>query len=111
MVTTHVVEAGKALTITPMIGRAGLRLIGDIDLATAAGLATALDELVHGDGDVHLDLAELQFVDVSGASVVVAAAAALGVHRALVLHDPPPVLSQILNRFWPDTAGIQVDGS
>lgn len=109
MVTTHVVEAGKALTITPMIGRAGLRLIGDIDLATAAGLAKSLDELVHGAGDVHLDLAELQFVDVSGASVVVSAATRLSADRTLVLHNAPPVLSQILNRFWPDAAGIQVD--
>lgn len=109
MVTTHVVEAGKALTITPMIDRAGLRLIGDIDLATGAGLAKALDDVAHGVGDVHLDLAQLRFVDVSGASVVVTAAAALGVHRTLILHNPPPVLSQLLGRFWPDAAGIQVD--
>jgi len=111
MVTTQVVEAGKALTITPTADSAGLRLVGDIDLATAAALAAALDELVHGDGDVHLDLAELRFVDVSGASVVVSAAARLGADRAIVLHNPPSVLRQILDRFWPDAAWIQVDVS
>lgn len=108
MVTTDVMEAGKALTITPMAGSAGLRLIGDVDLATAAALAAALGEFAHGDGDLHLDLAELRFVDVSGASVLVAAANQLGANRALVLHNPPPVLSQILDRFWPDAVGIQV---
>ena len=111
MVTTQVVDAGTALTITPMVGSAGLRLIGDIDLATAAALAEALDELVHGDGDVHLDLAQLQFVDVSGASVMIAAATRLGADRAIVLHNPPSVLSRLLERFWPDAAGIRVDGS
>ncbi|MGH4026162.1 MAG: STAS domain-containing protein [Pseudonocardiaceae bacterium] len=109
MVTTHVVEAGAALTITPIADSAGLRLVGDIDLATAAALAAALDELVRGNGDVHLDLAELRFVDVSGASVVVSAATRLGADRAIVLHNPPSVLIRILDRFWPDAAGIQVD--
>ncbi|HEX2300284.1 MAG TPA: STAS domain-containing protein [Pseudonocardiaceae bacterium] len=109
--TTHVVEAGKALTITPMTDSAGLCLVGDIDLATAAALAAALDDLVQGDGDIHLDLAELQFVDLSGASVMVSAATRLGPDRAIVLHNPPPVLSQMLQRFWPAAAGILVDVS
>lgn len=111
MVTTHVMEAGKGLTIRPMAGSAGWRLVGDVDLATATVLAAALDEFAHADGDLHLDLADLTFVDVSGASVVVAAAGRLSADRAIVLHDPPPVLNRILDRFWPDAAGIQVDFS
>lgn len=111
MAMTHAAQAEKALTITPMTGGPGLRLIGEVDLATGPVLAAALDELVRGGGDVHLDLAELQFVDVSGASVVVAAAAALGSGRTLVLHRPPAVLSQILDRFWPGADRIRVDWS
>lgn len=111
MATTHAAQAGQALTITPMIDGPGLRLVGEVDLATAPVLAGALDELVRGDGDVHLDLAQLRFVDVSGASVVVAAAAELGAGRKLVLHRPPVALSQILARFWPGADRIQVDAS
>ena len=111
MAMTHATQAGKALTITPATDGLGLRLIGEVDLATAPVLAEALDELVRGAGDVHLDLAELQFVDVSGASVVVAAAAALGAGRTLVLHRPPEVLNQILDRFWPGADRIRVDAS
>lgn len=110
MVTTRATATGEALTIRPMVGRSGLCLVGEVDLATAAALKSALDGLTEGDGDVHLDLAGLQFVDVSGVAVLVAAAAQLAPDRALVLHDPPPALSQILDRFWDGVARIRVAG-
>lgn len=108
---TQAAEAGNALTITSMTGRAGARLVGEVDLATAPVLQAALDGLLNGDGDVHLDLAELRFVDISGVAVLVAAAARLAPDRSLVLHDPPPALGRIMGRFWAGVARIRVDGA
>jgi anti-anti-sigma factor len=103
--------ASTTLTIIPTTGGAGVRLVGEVDLATAAMLAKALDELVSRDADVYLELGELQFVDISGVSVLVAVATSLGAGRTMVLHDPPVVLRQILDCFWPGVAGIRVDVS
>lgn len=106
---TRTAATGAALTIRPMVSRTGLCLVGEVDLATAPALKSALEGLMDGDGDVHLDLAGLQFVDVSGVAVLVAAAAQMVPGRALVLHDPPHALSQILDRFWGGVARIRVD--
>jgi anti-anti-sigma factor len=108
MVITRSAPAGEALMISPMPGYAGLRLHGDIDLATASALQTRLDELVDGEGDVHLDLAGLRFVDLNGAAVLVAVATRLGPARSLVLHAPSPALSQLLDEFWGGLARIRV---
>jgi anti-anti-sigma regulatory factor len=94
-----------------MTGQVGAHLHGDVDLATVPILEAALDKLVADDGDVHLGLAGLHFVDLSGTSVLVAAAAQLGPERRLVLHDPPPALSQLLDGFWDGVARIRVNVS
>ena len=111
MVMTRTAETGIALIITPMSGRVGLRLVGEVDLATAPDLEAALDELLDGGQDVHLDLAELRFVDIGGAAVLVAAAARLAPGRSLVLHDPPPALREIVDRFWSGVVRIQLGDS
>lgn len=113
MVTTHPATAREALTITPTAERDGADLVGDIDLATMPAFEAVLDRLVAGDGcgDVHLGLAGLQFVDLSGAAVLVAAAAQLGPGRTLVLRDPTLVLCQILYGFWNGVIRTQVNFS
>jgi anti-sigma B factor antagonist len=63
---------------------------GEIDLATAPQLATAFDGIETSSGStVHVDLAEVSFLDSSGISVLVdlrsrleAAGASLALHRA-----------------------------
>lgn len=109
MVTPRPAVPGTALTITPMTTWAGAELAGDLDLATRPAFEAVLDRLVAGDGDVHLGLAGLRFVDLSAAATLVAAAAQMGPDRTLVLHDPPLVLSQILHGFWNGVTRIQVN--
>ena len=55
----------SALEISPLPGVAGLRLDGELDLATAPLLKEALVDLGYK-RDVHLDLALLTFLDSSG---------------------------------------------
>jgi anti-anti-sigma factor len=42
------------------------RLMGELDLATADELIKLLEPAVRGDGDLRLDLAGLEFMDVAG---------------------------------------------
>lgn len=66
-----------------------LRLIGAADLAGQAQLRTALGAL--DDDRVHLDLRELTFMDVCCLNEL------LRLRARLVLHDPPSVVTRMLN--------------
>jgi hypothetical protein len=55
-------------------------------------------------GDVHLDLAELDTVDVLAIITLLRGAAALCDGRHLVLHNPPPAVRQMLDAVG-DTVG------
>lgn len=70
-----------------------VRLVGDLDLASADLLLAAVDEaLADGAPSLVLDCAKLEFVDPAGLSALVRAA-----HRApgLVLDHPPPLLLRV----------------
>lgn len=73
------------------------RLPGPADLRTRPDFAELLRALCRqADGDVHLDLSEMDFVDAWGAAALVEAAATLG-GGLLVLHNPPPSLRRLLD--------------
>jgi anti-anti-sigma factor len=84
-------EPDPAITIVPT--PSGVRVIGELDLATAPALAAALDPLPGEHGDVELDLAGVEFVDSSALSVLVGVqhrADAAG-RRVRIVHPTPPV--------------------
>lgn len=66
----------------------GLRLVGELDLATVGLLVAALETLP-ADADV-LDLAELTFMDASGLHALERYAATLNGTGPLVLENAPP---------------------
>ncbi|CAM03468.1 anti-anti-sigma regulatory factor [Saccharopolyspora erythraea NRRL 2338] len=81
---------------------AGLRVAGEVDMTTHAHWNRALRHVVGGgSGDVHLDLAELVFIDARGTALVVDAARSLASGRRFVLHRPPSCLRRILTALWP----------
>lgn len=87
------------------------RLTGHADLRTRPDFAELLHALcAQATGDVHLDLAELDFVDVSGAMTLLSAAHALG-EGHLVLHNPPASLRRVLHLLGPSVAeaGVRLD--
>ena len=85
----------SALEISPLTGVAGLRLDGELDLATAPLLEEALVDL-GSERDVHLDLALLTFLDSSGVHVIVALARSLDGSRSVVLVNPSTAVRRCL---------------
>jgi anti-anti-sigma factor len=85
----------SVLEISPLPGVAGLRLDGELDLATAPLLKAALVDL-GSERDVHLDLALLTFIDSSGLHVIVAMAESLDGNRSVVLVNPSTAVMRCL---------------
>jgi ABC-type transporter Mla MlaB component len=97
------------LVLRPLPDLSGYAAIGEIDASNRPILATALAELVSGDGDVHLDLGQVRFVDVGTATLLVSIARGLTDGRQLLLHHPPYELSFMFTNLWPGTATIETD--
>lgn len=77
--------------IRPLEGRPGLRVIGELDLATAPRLQEALEELPL-DGEITLDLGELEFMDSTGLHVIASFARARNGNGHIVIDSPSPAL-------------------
>ena len=88
------------------------RLQGHADLTTRPDVEALLLVLCgQATGDVHLDLAELDFIDVSGVISLLRAASTLPQGAHLVLSNPPPAMRRILDVLGPAVAesGVRVD--
>jgi len=66
----------------------GLRLVGEIDLATVDDLTAALEPHVREGGDITLDVAGVRFMGSSGAQVLIRALVSLEGRGRLVLVQP-----------------------
>ncbi|ANS65036.1 hypothetical protein SLINC_2812 [Streptomyces lincolnensis] len=109
-----VVGATPELTVSPLAERSGLRMAGEVGLATREIWERALEQAVNGDGDgdvYYLELSSVTFVDVAGVGALACAAQRLPDGRRMVLHRPPPVLRRVLETFWPDLSAIEVSMS
>lgn len=109
------------LAISPLPGRVGLRLEGEVDLVNQERLRAALAALpLTGSDEVILDLGGLRFIDVAGTRVLMAPTQRSPGLR-LILYDPPASLCHLIGLVWPDakvelrsscgsggTAGIEV---
>jgi ABC-type transporter Mla MlaB component len=76
------------LKIVPLVGRPGLRLSGEVDLATRALFVREFDAQLGGTGDVHLELAELSFIDVGGVALLATRALAFRRREAASAASP-----------------------
>jgi anti-anti-sigma factor len=90
------------LSETAIPRQPGVRVTGHADVSTKLNFEQFLVTLCRqSDGDMHLDLAELDFIDVSGVITLVRAADSLGDGRKLILHNPPESLRRILDLLMP----------
>jgi len=98
-----------SVTAAPEAGEvAGLAVSGEIDIATAPQLRTALaDAIARSPHGVDLDLGDCTFIDSTGLQVIVRAAVALADQGgSLSLGRPPDRLRRLF-----ETAGIDaIDG-
>jgi anti-anti-sigma factor len=83
--------SGFSISISDRNGRAVVVIRGELDLATAPDLETALSELQEAGQDVAVDLRELEFMDSTGLRALVAAhARAEDSERTFVIVRPRP---------------------
>lgn len=78
----------SVLEMSPLVDGEGLRLAGELDLATAPKLAEALLDFASSEGELHLNLSGLTFLDSSGLHVILALADSRGDDRPVVLLNP-----------------------
>jgi anti-anti-sigma factor len=95
--------------MSPLVNRKGLRLAGELDLATAPGLTEALLDFASSEGEVHLDLGEVSFLDSSGLRVILALARSRGDNGSVVLLNPSAFILRILEIMGIDEhPGIEI---
>jgi anti-anti-sigma factor len=82
--------------MSPLVNGKGLRLAGELDLATAPGLTEALLDFASSESDVHLHLSEVSFLDSSGLRVILALARSRGDTASVVLLAPSAAILRIL---------------
>lgn len=95
----------------------GLMLAGDIDEFTYPRLTIALAGLADGDGDIHLDLAAVQYCDLAGLRALIRLSAGHGDRpdhegRRVILHGLPAHLKTVLHILgWDCMPGLVLAGA
>lgn len=99
--------ADKQLVITQTWEPPGLSISGVIDLFNVDAFARSLNSSLDGEGDMNVDLSQLEFCDVSGIRALVSAAERLGSRRRLVLLGLPPQLQTVMTVVgWANLPGL-----
>jgi anti-sigma B factor antagonist len=75
-------------TIIERSGPRSFRLSGNIDASNAANVADALEPYFREEGDITIDLSELEFIDSVGLGVFVTATKGLRGTGKLILENP-----------------------
>lgn len=98
--------APNDLTITWLGDPVRLSVAGEVDVSTREQFKAALAETLGDQGDVHLDLMDVSFMDTHAATVVVHTAKRLQDEggRLVVLH-PPDSLTRVFEMMWADRDG------
>ncbi len=97
------------LVITSLPGRAGLRLVGEVDVINHGQFRSALAALLANcPATIHLDTAGLRFIDVAGTGEIITALRSRPGLR-IILHSPPRSLRRIITLLWPE-ANIKITG-
>jgi anti-anti-sigma factor len=96
------VFADKQLVVTRTMEPWGLLFSGEVDISNSHAVADCIGMTFLGDQDVHLDVSELIFCDISGIRSFVDAAQNLDEGR-LMIHGLPPLLQKVMRvTGWAD---------
>lgn len=103
------VYADKQLMIRRTWDPPGLSVSGVIDVFNVDSFSRSLNSSLDGQGDLNVDLSELEFCDVSGIRVLVKAAERVGDRRRLVLLGLPPRLQTVMATVgWTSLPGLVI---
>lgn len=90
----------------------GLRVAGEVDHNNTPAFGEVLAAATHTGGDVHVDLAGLEFINVEGLRLLMSAAAQVSPSGALVLEALPPHLFRVIHLAgWDATPGLEFGGA
>lgn len=99
----------KQLVIRHTVPRNGLSFSGVVDVHNADSVASALSGQLNGHGDLHIDLSQVEFCDVSGIRALVSAAHGSNGRRRLVVHGLPPLLQRVMTLVgWGQLPGLEL---
>ena len=88
--------ADKQLVVLRTASPPGIRLEGEIDASNSNAVSSAVAAAVGLEGDVHVDVSNLLFCDISGIRELVSAAQAMVPGRRLLLHGMPALLETVI---------------
>ena len=89
----------------------GLKLIGELDVATSPALIKALLDLPRADTQVTLDLGEVTFVDSCGIRAILSLAKSANGSGPVILLNPSEAVSRVFEILGlEDHVGIEVRG-
>ncbi|GHE30532.1 hypothetical protein GCM10017673_36520 [Streptosporangium violaceochromogenes] len=104
-----VVHNHSRLRITCSLSPSSLKIEGDLDCFSLPVLVRLLDS-IPGDGDIYVDLAGLEFIDVSSLRALVTTAAQLQDGHVLTLQSTPPQVRRLLDLTgWREAPGLRLD--
>ncbi|MGW6270187.1 STAS domain-containing protein [Streptomyces sp. NPDC055060] len=100
------------LTVCPLPDRAGVKVAGEVSLPTRPDWERTLERVVgQSRGPYYLELSELTFIDMAGATSLAVTAQRLNGDQRFVLGSPPPTLARLPELFWTNLPTIEVDAS
>jgi hypothetical protein len=99
----------RRLRIIPTYAPRGLRVVGTVDVMTVGALISTLRLATRWpDQNLHLNLAELEFIDVAGVRAIVRTAAALEPGRFLIVEQLAAGLRKVFGVVgWDRTPGLR----
>ena len=108
----HLVSDDGELRITRLGDEPWLVVAGEIDEHSYKSLIRALASVARDPGEIHIDLADVEYCDVAGLRAFVVLAAAPCRDQAgprVVLHQVPPRLVNVLHILgWDATSGLTI---
>jgi anti-anti-sigma factor len=90
------VYSDKQLVVTHTSSPAGIKFAGEIDTSNSGSVGTAISSAMSGETDLHVDVSDLQFCDISGIRAFVSAAETMPEGRRLLLHGMPALLETVI---------------
>jgi ABC-type transporter Mla MlaB component len=107
-VTADPVFDDGVLRLTRTHAPDGLRIAGEVDSAHHAALSAALSSISDRCTDLHLDFAQVSFLDLAALSLLVTYAMRMPPGRALVLDNLPPDVDGVIQTLgWRHFPGLE----